>query len=329
MIVFTVKDVNNLEIVPVQLNMMFNNILVYRVLNKMEKPVPDLFTVNWGELIKRHILENVNITYIIDMDGIKGGEKVFECLASVDNIKLIYINCRYLIPSYLQGAYKEKINEMENEIFADLNGKQYIENTFENFNQFYQKVHTYYQDACAEKLEKEGVSKAITLNRSSNVYATAYVDIRKLLARNNSISIFSYGLYKILTQTENFDSFVVVSNNGAILANILANIFNKPVLYLLNLGPKIAINDNDFKSKIKKGNKYIYIYDFLCLGNEYKLLNMLLKINGAKLIKGIGIAQLLSVDRYGEGKGNPESIICLKDYQDFFSYKIACYKEEL
>lgn len=122
---------------------------------------------------------------------------------------------------------------------------------------------------------------------------------------------------------------MVVSNNGAILANILADIFDKPVLYLLNLGPKIAIKDNEIRSEIKKGNRYIYIYDFLCLGNEYKLLDMLLKINGAKLVNGMGIAQLLPADRYGTGSETPKSIICLRDYPDIFSYKIACYKEEL
>ncbi len=167
------------------------------------------------------------------------------------------------------------------------------------------------------------------MNRSSNIYATEYIDIRKLLAQKNNISIFLYGLYKILQRIDSYDSFVVVSNNGAILANILADFYDKPVLYLLNLGPKIALKDREIKSQIKKGSSYIYIFDFLCLGNEYKTLDMLLKINGAKLMKSIGIAQLLPSDRYSAEENKVESIICLKDYEEIFSYKIACYENEL
>lgn len=329
MIVFSLENVDNLEIIPVQLNIMFNNILVCREEKKIISPVPGLFTEDWGKLIKKYILRNTDMIYVIDMNGIQGAEKAFEHLAEIENIILIYVNCQFLIPSYLRGTYKENIELMGNDIFANMNGKAYIDEVFKDCNQFYQRLSTYYKDTCARKLDKEGISKEITLNRSSNVYATAYVDIRKLLSYNNNISIFLYALYRIVLQMDSFDSFVVVSNNGAILANILAEIFGKPVLYLLNLGPKIAIKDNEIRSEIKKGSKYIYIYDFLCLGNEYKLLDMLLKINGAKLVNGIGIAQLLPSDRYGTGKENPKSIVCLKEYPEIFSYKIACYKEEL
>ena len=329
MIVFTLSDKPDMEIIPLQMNILFNRILVAKNFEGTKAPVPDLFSEKWGEVIREYIEGDLNKTYVIDMDGIKGAEKVFEIIYAIKCSRLIYINCNYLIPEYIRGVYKEEIQEIEEHIFADLNGSEYFYNTFSSCQQFNEQICNYYYKSCAQKLSGEGRCKEITLNRSSNIYATEYIDIRKLLAQKNNISIFLYGLYKILQRIDSYDSFVVVSNNGAILANILADFYDKPVLYLLNLGPKIALKDREIKSQIKKGSSYIYIFDFLCLGNEYKTLDMLLKINGAKLMKSIGIAQLLPSDRYSAEENKVESIICLKDYEEIFSYKIACYENEL
>lgn len=318
-----------MEIIPLQMNILFNRILVAKNFGGTKAPVPDLFSEKWGEVIREYIEGDLNKTYVIDMDGIKGAEKAFEITYAIKSSKLIYINCNYLIPEYIRGVYKEEIQEIEEHIFADLDGSKYFYRTFDSCVRFKEQICNYYYKSCAQKLNDEGCCKEITLNRSSNIYATEYIDIRKLLAQKNNISIFLYGLYKILQRVGTYDSFVVVSNNGAILANILADFFDKPVLYLLNLGPKIALKDREIKSQIKKGSSYIYIYDFLCLGNEYKTLDMLLKINGAKLMKSIGIAQLLPSDRYSAEENRVESIICLKDYEGIFSYKIACYENEL
>jgi hypothetical protein len=121
----------------------------------------------------------------------------------------------------------------------------------------------------------------------------------------------------------------VVSNNGAIIANVLSYIFGKEVLYLMNLGPKIALSNKDLKSKIKKDGRYLYICDFICLGNELKTLDMLLKINGARLVYAMGIAQLLPSDRYGNANCEVDSLVKLQDYKEMFDYRIALSPNDL
>ncbi len=93
MIVFTLSDKPDMEIIPLQMNILFNRILVAKNFEGTKAPVPDLFSEKWGEVIREYIEGDLNKTYVIDMDGIKGAEKVFEIIYAIKCSRLIYINC--------------------------------------------------------------------------------------------------------------------------------------------------------------------------------------------------------------------------------------------
>jgi hypothetical protein len=89
------------------------------------------------------------------------------------------------------------------------------------------------------------------------------------------------------------------------------------------------LSNKDLRSKIKKGGRYLYICDFICLGNELKTLDMLLKIHGAKLVYAMGIAQLLPSNRYGSTNCKVDSLVKLQDYTDMFDYRISLSQKDL
>ena len=48
--------------------------------------------------------------------------------------------------------------------------------------------------------------------------------------------------------------------------------------------------------QIERGKRYFYVYDFICLGTEAKLLHALLASHSAVLADGIGVASYIPLD---------------------------------
>ncbi len=332
MVIYFPFDGNILDmiIIPVQFNICFNNIELHYYNKKSEdlNPVPDVLTSDWGAIFKEFIESNKGKCIIIDLRGIKVDEKVFDKWKELSDISLIYMNCDELIVNSIKKAYNENMIDIRKAdgIYCNACCGSFLEKSKLGDN-FIDKVITYYADECAKRLALDGKDNIIKKNNSSNIYASFYMDIKKLFSKKENMNVFLFGLYKKIELIKEYDYFVVVSNNGAIMANILSYLFKKEVLYLLNLGPTIALSNRDLKSKIKTNAKYLYVYDFLCLGNELKILDMLLKINGAQLTYGIGVAQLLSSERYERNGYKIDSLVKLEDYKDSFKYTISLYEE--
>lgn len=324
-------DASNIMIIPVQFNICFNNIVLHYNGLKSEgsSPVVDVLTSDWGDILEKFIMSNKNKGIIIDLIGIKVDQKVFNKWRSLMDTSIIYINCDELVVNSLRIAYNEELVEIRKEegIYCNTNGNTFMK-THKLEDSFIEKVKLYYIDECARRLGADGKNETIKKNYSSNIYTSFYMDIRKLFSKQNNMNIFLYGLYKKVEAIKDYDYFVVVSNNGAVIANILSYVFKKEVLYLLNLGPRMALSNKDLKSKIKKNARYLYVYDFLCLGNELKILDMLLKINCAQLVYGIGVAQVLPSERYEHNNGYKiDSLVNLEDYNEIFRYTINLYEE--
>lgn len=323
MIRFKLPEYDDMEIISLQLNIMFNNIEAVDQTGDLNNITQDLFTIKWEKCLEEYMRHNIKKYYVIDMMGIGGAQKVFEELCKSEVKRIIFINCNDCISGYIQGGYREKITKISEGCFGTKEAKDHIKDV----PWFIGVVENYYKRECVRRLVKFGIRNDTTLNHSSNVYTNMYVDIRKLFTEKNNMAVFIFNLYQIVKELDAFDSFIVVSNNGAVLANILSYIFEKKVLYLMNLGPKIALKDREIQRKIKKGFKYIYVYDFMCLGNELKMIDTLLKIHGATLEYSVGIAQLLSSDRYKDDK-TVRSVIQLCDHPEDFPYEMTYYKKE-
>ena len=89
---------------------------------------------------------------------------------------------------------------------------------------------------------------------------------------------------------QDFDAFVCSSITGACFASALSVFFQKPVIYLKNIGPSMSANDERIIERIRKSRRYVYVFDFICLGSEFDRMRMICDIRLAKVVTSIGIS---------------------------------------
>lgn len=131
---------------------------------------------------------------------------------------------------------------------------------------------------------------------SSSVYASRYVDIKRLFMNPNALAVMIYYLSRyIVTVDKEFEALVATSKNGAVLAGLLGRMTGRKVVCCVNIGPQYALPASAVE-RIRRGARYLYVYDFICLGTEAKLLHALLASCGAFLAGGIGVASYVPLD---------------------------------
>ncbi|QTE70056.1 hypothetical protein JRC49_09590 [Clostridiales bacterium FE2011] len=139
-------------------------------------------------------------------------------------------------------------------------------------------------------------------NDSSNVYVNRYFDAKKILTNGSIYNLVINRMALMIqrslamfsnTNKENmreFDAFICASITGACLAAGLSAIYKKPVVYVKNVGPRIMANDGRTLARIKQGNRYVLIFDFMCLGKEYERMKMICDLCSAKVVCCAGIS---------------------------------------
>lgn len=131
---------------------------------------------------------------------------------------------------------------------------------------------------------------------SSSVYVSHYVDIKRLFMKPDTLAIMIYYLSRyIVNAEEEFEALVATSKNGAVLAGLLGRMTGRKVVCCVNIGPQYALPVSAVE-RIQQGKRYLYIYDFICLGTEAKLLHALLASRGALLAGGVGVASYIPLD---------------------------------
>ncbi len=142
-------------------------------------------------------------------------------------------------------------------------------------------------------------------NPSSNIYVNQYFDAKKILSDGSMYHLVVYKMALMIQQsldifqgTEKtddkedgkFDAFICASLNGACLASGLSAIFHKPIVYLKNIGPSITANDEKLIARIRKDKRYVFIFDFMCLGKEYERMKMICNLSLARIVCCAGIS---------------------------------------
>lgn len=131
---------------------------------------------------------------------------------------------------------------------------------------------------------------------SSCVYVSRYVDIKRLFMNPDALAVMLYYLSRyIVMSEEDFDALVATSKNGAVLAELLGRMTSRKVVNFVNIGPQYALSASAVE-QIERGKRYLYVYDFICLGTEAKLLHALLASHSAVLADGIGVASYIPLD---------------------------------
>lgn len=131
---------------------------------------------------------------------------------------------------------------------------------------------------------------------SSSVYVDNYVDIKRLFMDPNELSLVIYYMSRrLLALSKEYDALMASSKNGAILATLLGRMIGRDVVCCVNIGPQYALPTSAV-DQIQPGKRYLYIYDFICLGTEAKLLHALVTSRRATLVGGIGVASYIPLD---------------------------------
>jgi len=174
---------------------------------------------------------------------------------------------------------------------------------------------------------------------SSDVYTDTYIFIKNLYLYPEHLLLCVYLLCKEVIDKfyrHDFDGIVGMSNNSAVLANLIGNVLRTKVLYLTNIGPKFALETLNLESKIIKNGKYLYVFDFICLGTEIKNLRSIFVSFKADVIGGVGVCSLIDCEHLRSSSANFEErnsllvkahpLFTLSDYN--ISYNVFISKKD-
>lgn len=269
--------------------------------------------------------------YVLDMQHIVSYEnRALNMLLDCSNIKIIIVNIDngliVNVKEDLQGKYKETrgntlcSHEQLEAVYDKLAGE--IEGIYKTL--LVNTVKWLRQIVTKDKLHE------LKPLDSSGVYCNMYINVKRLFTDPAQYSFVIYHMVKMIKECDiEADALVSASRNGANIASILGWLLDKKVIHCASLGPKFSLVSGSIDTEIRKHKKYIYIFDFLCLGTEVKLLNALLNLKEAKLATGFGIANYRNLENVSQ-LSVLAKISCLVDVQkENFGYRIAGTKEEI
>ena len=162
---------------------------------------------------------------------------------------------------------------------------------------------------------------------SANVFANEYIFVKRLFVHSDIEAYFIYWLFiKIIEAVQkakglNEVTLVSASDTGAMLvteicamASNFKGIGAVPEFksqHMLHVGPKPNFQQHGFNFDQLFGN-YIYIYDFMCEGNEYRNLQNVFAIKDAEFIGAFGVA-VYDYPRKSTGENDNDRICALVD----------------
>jgi len=272
---------------------------------------------------------------VIDCEYVVAYEnKSFSLMQEVKNKnKVVFINVDTTLRKMLvEDLYLDEENIIrDNVIIYSLKLKPKIIPNFVEEISHEVKKHIYSLTKKYSRKTSKGKGKKYHYLDSSGVYSNTYVNIKQIF---NNVLDYTYIVYRLAETAQKriafYDALISTSKNGAILANLLGQILDKKVVHCISVGPKFALSLDQLDSEIREKKNYLYVFDFICLGTEVKILNAIIASKKANLIGGVGVASLID-------NSNPDvegSIISKMDYLvnivDFGAdYKIDISEERL
>jgi len=266
-------------------------------------------------------------TIALDMDRVDYPGKFFEELKELNN-KIIFFNIKgnILIEKMKEDIQNLNWNDKEEVCCLNYTMSSHIINKYKsvlkNANiEYYIKIINQIKEPC-------DIEKPLLLD-SSGLYSNMYINVKKVFLIPEFYYFILFGMAKCIDEEfDKYDGFISSSKNGAILASLLASMFRKKVVHILGVGPKYSMRVGNIQNEIKRGKSYIYVFDFICTGTEYKVLSALVNANDANLIGGIGFAQYSSVN--SEKKMSFEKVNSLVTTSEAgIQYKIAGSIEDI
>lgn len=273
-----------------------------------------------------------NWMYVIDMQNIISyADHAFEYLRKISDAPILICN--------ISRENMENIKEDLQYRYFEIDRSTVSVNV--DLSKVYQQIEgeisgIYHDEVCnivkwmTVRVKEEDIPNLKPLD-SSGVYCNMYVNAKKLFLKPENYNFILYQMVKeVSIYRDEIDALVSSSRNGANLANLIGWLLNIKVIHCINLGPRFSLSTYKIRKDIRKNKKYLYIYDFMCLGTEVKVLNTILGVRDAQLIGGVGIANYIDLEDSGGQKsvlGKMKSLIDIK--KAGIPYKIAGTKEEI
>jgi orotate phosphoribosyltransferase len=127
---------------------------------------------------------------------------------------------------------------------------------------------------------------------ASGLYSNCYLSVKNLFREVIDLYYVAFSLARKVSGMK-FDAFITSSKNGAILATILGDMLKTKEVHLIGVGPKYSMELGDSVESIKEGKRYLYIFDFMCTGAEYKIVSALINSKKAQLKGAVGISRYM------------------------------------
>jgi orotate phosphoribosyltransferase len=161
---------------------------------------------------------------------------------------------------------------------------------------------------------------------SSNVYVNCYINIKAIFLRPDYLRLFVNDMTELLRLNfEDYDKvcLIGVSNNGIILAHLIAYQLHLDVKSINHVGPKYSLDSDTEVLNDLRHRKFVMVSDVICLGGEYRMTKAILEALGAKLLGAIAVVKIRDVYR-NNNKCNDKiySLINNVDQYDDLEYKI-------
>lgn len=269
--------------------------------------------------------------YVIDMKYIISYEdKVFRNLLQHSNLKIIIVNIADYLIDGISEDLDDKYTLVENNHLCSDSSLEYafLEN-YRAISDIYYKENVAIVYWMKKNVTEESIETLEPLD-SSGIYCNMYINAKRLFIEPDKYCYIIYQLIcMIKSSDEEFDALVSASRNGANIASIIGWLLNKKVIHCTSLGPKFSLAARSINKDIRKNGKYVYIFDFMCLGTEAKMLNALLSFRGASLIGGYGIANYvnLTIGTKYSVLAKVRSLVNVQE--EGIGYRVAGTKEEI
>ncbi|WP_136524327.1 hypothetical protein [Geomonas ferrireducens] len=256
----------------------------------------DLIDDTLASDILRSITNSTAKYFLVDLTNVNAAHsRVFEPFSQIRNLgkNLIFCGADEKISGHIAKALSITIVG-NGFLFSTKEAEVYFETVVKGKVDFKQKLDRFVKSVTAEFLLTTA-RRTSTFLDSSNVYSNMYIDIKQMFCNTPVYFLTLYLLCRLLTREKNldqYDGFICASNNGSVISTALTILIGKPTIYLMNLGPHLTIMDREVIGKIKEGGRYLFVYDFLCLGTELKLVKTVVALQGATIEGSFGIAKL-------------------------------------
>ena len=180
---------------------------------------------------------------------------------------------------------------------------------------------------------RENVISEPKKHSSSNLWGNMYIDIKRILKYPHLYMLLLHQLACLIENNEelDFDSLLCVSNNGAAIATMLGCMIGKDVKYLMHVGPQMYFSDVTMLKNHASEKKYLFIFDFISTGNEYKTSRALIKSYDSVVVGAIGCSHYLLPDIASDEDEKITSLFYINDdiLDKTQEYKLFAKKDEV